>query len=660
MDTFGNDLSSGGVVLSRGELIKKRERNGECPTCGQKCFKKKLFKLEPNTVAGKVLNGRCLVCKPQDPGKGEELLASCATAAAPSGKGRRKGRAGGLSSSFGSNEAKLRSSGKRKDKLKSFKSERIGMGTVSEEPTNGSGSRARGNWDKLRNSSQGVSPKSSEKKKQNRRSSLDKQDSQRTGEFLERKTPRPSATFLGIDIKDLGSVDSDDDNSANGSNNNGNWGSVVEKISREERRALQTLSRDDNSFLDIVNIMMMNSTSMKVQAEGLHALSLVHVLDANMLEDCANSCGFEVIISAMGRCSKDAMAQTNACKVLFLAAASGDKPLQIAIGFAGGVEGAVDAMKVFEEDDIVMEGCLLALSNLCIPEENVQYALEGELIELAAAAMAKNVENCGLQEHGCAVLANLAVHEKARRRIRDCGGCDNIVVSMIVNPMDVGVQCQALVALRNLCVKDDENKVLLANAGAIDAIIQAMQNHRDEVQIQARASWVLSVIGVNEDNKLYIGENGGSECIVRSMWDYPDDLGIQEKGCRALWTLSVKTQNRDSILDVDGISAIIVAMKNHASEPDIQERGCGVLCNMAANDDDIKVQIVDEGALEAIVMAMVLHGENEGVQELAVNILYKLCIPDNRVRMIEANVGPMLAVVEVNKEKARYVMNDLE
>ena len=88
------------------------------------------------------------------------------------------------------------------------------------------------------------------------------------------------------------------------------------------------------------------------------------------------------------------MAQTNACKVLFLAAASGDKPLQIAIGFAGGVEGAVDAMKEFEDDDIVMEGCLLALSNLCIPEENVQYALEGELIELAAAAMAKNVENC--------------------------------------------------------------------------------------------------------------------------------------------------------------------------------------------------------------------------------------------------------------------------
>ena len=38
--------------------------------------------------------------------------------------------------------------------------------------------------------------------------------------------------------------------------------------------------------------------------------------------------------------------------------------------------------------------------------------------------------------------------------------------SLLFIAMDSGVQCQALVALRNLCVKDDENKVLLANAGA--------------------------------------------------------------------------------------------------------------------------------------------------------------------------------------------------
>ena len=100
-----------------------------------------------------------------------------------------------------------------------------------------------------------------------------------------------------------------------------------------------------------------------------------------------------------------------------------------------------------DDDIIILKGSLLTLSNLCSCKENLNHALEGEFIELDVNAMGKNVENCGLQEHGCAVLANLAVQMEAQQRIRNCGGCDTVVVSMVVNPMDIGVQCQALVTL---------------------------------------------------------------------------------------------------------------------------------------------------------------------------------------------------------------------
>jgi len=55
------------------------------------------------------------------------------------------------------------------------------------------------------------------------------------------------------------------------------------------------------------------------------------------------------------------VAQTNACKVLFMAAATAESA-QLAIGHAGGIEACVDSMKEYEDDDIVMEGCLLALT----------------------------------------------------------------------------------------------------------------------------------------------------------------------------------------------------------------------------------------------------------------------------------------------------------
>ena len=59
---FGRD----GIVISQEALIERRRRNGECPTCGQKCFKKKIFKWVPLTIEGRVLKGRCLLCTNND------------------------------------------------------------------------------------------------------------------------------------------------------------------------------------------------------------------------------------------------------------------------------------------------------------------------------------------------------------------------------------------------------------------------------------------------------------------------------------------------------------------------------------------------------------------------------------------------------------------
>ncbi|KAL9184543.1 hypothetical protein ACHAXT_012513 [Thalassiosira profunda] len=682
MDTFGNDLGMGGQVLTREELIKKRQRNGQCPTCGQKCFKKKLFKLEPITITGQVLDGRCLSCNPQDP-KSEDLVASCAVAAPPKQKSmriKRKPRGTPAAST-----ANLSAGARSERNVHSARSAPSARGLRAEDSdeeeyqkkassrsapaenhsrlhdtshrSGGSGSRG-GRADRSHRSG---GSRSRRELADPPRGGMERRTSSHRDDFLQRQNPRPSTVFLGgIDVDQL--FQEGDESDLSQDSPNGHIPPAARRLSVEERKALRQLNGERNTFAEIVNIMMVNSTSPSVQNEGLHALSLVHDPDAGELEDCAESCGFEVIVSAMGQCSQDAMAQTNACKVLFIASAAGES-LQTAIGSAGGIEALVDAMKQFEDDVIVLEGCLLALSNLCIPEGNLPYALGGQLIELAVNAMSQNVENSGLQEHGCAVLANLAVHDPARRRIRDCGGCDTVVVSMVVNPLDAGVQCQALVALRNLCVKDDENKVLLANAGAIDVVVQAMQNHRDDAQVQARGSWALGIIGMNEDNKLYIGENGGVDVIVRSMWVHPDDVEVQEKACRTLWTLSVPPRNRLCLVEVDAISAIVTAMQGHAPDANIQEKGCGVLCNLAANDDDTKVRIVNEGALEVVVMAMVLHGENEMIAERAVALLHKLCIPENIEKMVNANVSPMMAVVTETfpdcQEKATFVLAQL-
>jgi len=749
MDTIGNDLSSGGQVLSQEELLEKRQRNGQCITCGAKCFKKKLFKLEPITVPGLVLNGRCLTCIPQDPAKGEDLVAACAPAVVslPSSsshsRGGSKGAVGSLMKSFRGSPNETFGNGKNFRKSSNSFDDRRSAGlcksmpaetdfrsslkakawqssptTPHEDDEDGLDDVVESTNDTQRtdgprkgiysddrranigdqSANDGRTNKSVRSKKKSagsvsfgyenksdgsknkvvvsdpvKRESVDNSDhhsigsSGRRSTFLKLQTKRPSMALLEeINIEDLFMGDDEDQSKTSDSDLSKPAASMLSanaaKLTREEKKALRSLNRKNISFLDIVNIMMINAQSVLVQNEGLHLLSLCTDPDRKLLEECAKICGFEVIVSAMGKCRKDAMAQTAACKVLFIASSCGEA-LQISMADAGCIEALVDAMHDFEDDIVVLEGCLLALSNLCMPENNVGYALDVKLVELTVNAMSKNVDVPGLQEHGCAVFANLAVHERARGLIRDCGGCDAIVVSMVVNPMDVGVQSQALVAVRNLCVKDDESRVFMAKFGVIDVIIQVMRDHKDDPIIQASGSWALSIIGVNEDNRAYMGENRGIDVIVQSMRDHANDLAVLEKACRALWTLSVHPRNKSTMVDAGAIHVIVDTMRSHVSQPTIQERGCGILCNMAANNDNVKVKVVNVGALEVIVMAMVLHGENETVQERAVALLHTLCIPENIKSMVNANVSPMMAIatsIPKCEQKASYVLTQLE
>jgi hypothetical protein len=64
MEQVGTDFNVTGSVMNRDELEEIRKKRGECVTCGQKCFRKKLFKMIPIDDHGKVLNGRCLNCNP--------------------------------------------------------------------------------------------------------------------------------------------------------------------------------------------------------------------------------------------------------------------------------------------------------------------------------------------------------------------------------------------------------------------------------------------------------------------------------------------------------------------------------------------------------------------------------------------------------------------
>ena len=614
MDNFGANIDAGGRVLSKEELILQREKHGKCVTCGVKCFEKTFFKTLTLTIPGKVLNGRCLHCHPQNPNEEEILEASC-TVLDPSSDSMNAASSNNNNNKASQNAKPLSASASmraQKNILAEKFSTRLNIG-----------------W-KFSNKEQQPASSSccSEGANERRCSSL----SDRSDSYLQKMTPRPSSL---MELEDAAkTVQQLENQKMDGSEHSSFCAeeddTKIAATSISEKDALQALNQQDISYADIINIMM-NNPQLSVMNEGLHALSLIHDPDSEILEETVKSHGFDVIINAMEVCAKDGMAQVNACKVIFIACLNGDNE-QLAIAKAGATKSLHNAMKTFSEDTIVLEGCLLAMRNLCPAEENISYMLDGDLIHEIFATMNVHVDNAGLQEHGCAILGLLARSEEARKIIGSCGGFDTIVISTAVNPDDVEVQLQALNAVRAFCAIDDECKVLLTKSGAIDAVLEAMKNHPELHEVQEIGCAALSVLGIDDANRI-------CEIVVRSMWSHSDDVAVQEKAIEALTVFSEHPSNIPVILEAGGIEAVLAAMQTHASISDIQIKGCAILSNFAF-DDSTKVKIVDKDALDILVMAMVLHSDNEEIQKRSVILLRKLCIKENVERMIAANVSP--------------------
>ena len=266
-----------------------------------------------------MLNGRCLACNPQDPDK-EELVAE--VAAVPVSRKSARPRSGGSTTKGASMGTSMRVPA-------SMRSSTVSARGTARRPRGFAQSMLPGsslppadadahvdNDDDRRALSPSKRPSKQsndpnhERGEPNQGEERPKTSSHKT-DFLDKPTPRPSTVLLdGNNIADLfKDYDLDDQDGEDAKSDAPPINSAVARLTPEERQALQSLNSNDNSFLDIVTIMLMNSTSAPVNDEGLHALSLLRDPDVKLLEEVADSCGFEVIVSAMGKCSKVSFGQ---------------------------------------------------------------------------------------------------------------------------------------------------------------------------------------------------------------------------------------------------------------------------------------------------------------------------------------------------------------
>ncbi|KAI3785120.1 hypothetical protein L1987_44232 [Smallanthus sonchifolius] len=249
-------------------------------------------------------------------------------------------------------------------------------------------------------------------------------------------------------------------------------------------------------------------------------------------------------------------------------------------------------------------------------------------------------------------LRLLARHNMDNRIvIANCGAISLLIG--LLRSTDEKVQENAVTALLNLSINDN-NKIAIANAGAIEPLIHVLETGSSEAKENSAAT--LFSLSVIEDNKIRIGRSGAIRPLV-------DLLGNgtprgRKDAATALFNLSIFHENKSRIVQAGAIRYLVELMDPAAGMVD---KAVAVLSNLATTPEG-RAAIGQEGGIPVLVEVVEL-GSARGKENAAAALL-QLCTDSSRFcKMVleEGAVPPLVALSQSGtpraREKAQLLLN---
>ncbi|XP_019434109.1 PREDICTED: U-box domain-containing protein 4-like isoform X2 [Lupinus angustifolius] len=256
------------------------------------------------------------------------------------------------------------------------------------------------------------------------------------------------------------------------------------------------------------------------------------------------------------------------------------------------------------------------------------------------------------QREATAELRLLAKHNMDNRiAIANCGAISLLVD--LLRSIDTRIQENAVTALLNLSINDN-NKAAIATAGAIEPLIHVLETGSPEAKENSAAT--LFSLSVIEENKITIGRSGAIRPLV-------DLLGNgtprgKKDAATALFNLSIFHENKSRIVQAGAVRHLVELMDPAAGMVD---KAVAVLANLATIPEGWKA-IGQEGGIPVLVEVVEL-GSARGKENAAAALLH-LCLNSSRfLSMVlqEGAVPPLVALSQSGtpraKEKAQALLN---
>uniref|UniRef100_J3MPR0 RING-type E3 ubiquitin transferase n=2 Tax=Oryza brachyantha TaxID=4533 RepID=J3MPR0_ORYBR len=268
-------------------------------------------------------------------------------------------------------------------------------------------------------------------------------------------------------------------------------------------------------------------------------------------------------------------------------------------------------------------------------------AIESQVRKLVDDLRSDSVD---VQRSATSEIRLLAKHNMENRIVIANCGAINLLVGLLHSP-DAKIQEHAVTALLNLSINDN-NKIAIANADAVDPLIHVLETGNPEAKENSAAT--LFSLSVIEENKVRIGRSGAIKPLV-------DLLGNgtprgKKDAATALFNLSILHENKARIVQADAVRYLVELMDPAAGMVD---KAVAVLANLATIPEG-RTAIGQARGIPALVEVVEL-GSARGKENAAAALL-QLCTNSSRFCSIvlqEGAVPPLVALSQSGTPRAR-------
>jgi hypothetical protein len=275
----------------------------------------------------------------------------------------------------------------------------------------------------------------------------------------------------------------------------------------------------------------------------------------------------------------------------------------------GAVLACLETMRALPQVPGITEwGCrLIRLVSQNKPDVKLALVRDG-----AAQKISQSLKECTQAKaaiQACAALWCLANHPQNKRIMLDSGAGEALIGAMRIHEAVVEVQIAGCAGLASLGNAGSVNKTGLVKAGAVAAVLQALRIYPSSVGVGVHGCACLWTLAINPTNKLVLLEASAHEVLLRTLRTHDKDHAVAVKALGALQSLAALPETSRTVFSKEVVTCVAQVTKLHLERADVCEHACGLLGNLAAHAED-KTVFNELGIPEVAISVQRVHKDD--------------------------------------------------